>query len=351
MKKIKAALVGISGYTGMELARLLTGHPSMELGIACSRNEAGRQLGDFYPFLRGLPGGDLEISLYNPDYVAKHCDLAFLAVPAGTAMQMAGELAERGVKVVDFSADFRLVDPEVYEFWYKQEHTRKDLLKEAVYGLPELNESKIAKARVVANPGCYPTASILGLYAALKADLIDPATIIIDAKSGASGAGRKAATANLFCEISDNFRAYGTPAHRHTPEIEQELSAIAQLPITLSFTPHLVPMRRGILATIYTSLKASAGKLEEIHKIFVETWQDKPWVRVLPLGKLPETVNTRGSMFCDIGLSHDKRTNRLIILSAIDNLCRGASGQALANGNLLCGLPLEEGLRNLAPLL
>lgn len=350
MKKIKAALIGISGYTGMELTRLLTAHPAMELAVACSRTEAGRQLGDFYPFLRHLKGANIEISIYNVKYVADNCELAFLAVPAGTAMKMASELVDAGVKVVDFSADFRLKDAKEYEKWYHLEHTQKDLLSNAVYGLPELNSAQIKQARIVANPGCYPTATVLGLYAALKADIIDPSSIIIDAKSGASGAGRKPAIANLFCEVSDNFRAYGIPCHRHTPEIEQELSRISQKSITVTFAPHLVPMKRGILATIYANLKDPTLDLKEIHQIYESTWRNFQWIRILPPGELPKTIDTRGSMFCDLGLVHDQRSNRLIILAAIDNLCRGASGQALANGNLMTGLPVEAGLENLAPL-
>lgn len=350
MKKIKAGLIGISGYTGMELTRLLANHPAIELTVACSRAEAGRKLGDFYPFLRALPGADLEISVYDPEQIIKECELVFLAVPAGTAMRMVCELVPAGVKVVDFSADFRLRDAKVYEEWYKLPHTCSNLLQSAVYGLPELYGDQIKQSSLVANPGCYPTASILALYPALKHKLINHANIIIDAKSGASGAGRKATIPNLFCEISDNFRAYGLPQHRHTPEIEQELAIIGGEKMIINFTPHLVPMKRGILATIYTTLTDSAASLEKMLEIYSQTYKDCSWIRVLPLNELPQTVNVRGSMFCDIGLAHDKRANRLIILSAIDNLCRGASGQALANANLMCGLPVDCGMEKLAPL-
>lgn len=349
MNKIKVGLVGISGYTGMELARLLTRHPGMELSMACSRNEAGRKLSDFYPFLRHLPGADLIITSYDVRQAAEKCELVFLAVPAGTAMRMAEELVNAGIKVVDFSADFRLQEASVYEEWYKLPHTASHLLESAVYGLPELYENEIKKAILVANPGCYPTATLLGLFPVLKQGLINPESIIIDAKSGASGAGRKAVIPNLFCEISDDFRAYGIPGHRHTPEIEQEISKIAQKTVSVTFTPHLVPMKRGILATIYAVL-ASAQTLDSVHKIYCQTYANYPWIRVLPLNELPRTINTRGSMFCDIGLVHDERNNRLLILSAIDNLCRGASGQALASANLMCGLGLTAGLRDLSPL-
>lgn len=349
MKNFRACLVGISGYAGMEMARLLAAHPEIHLEMACSRAEAGRSLSEFYPFLSHLPGADIKISVYEPD-AASRCDIAFLAVPAGTALRMAPELLERHVKVVDFSADFRIKNPAVYEAWYRQEHTAADLLKRAVYGLPELYHTEIARAHLVANPGCYPTASILGLAPALRHRLIKPETIIIDAKSGASGAGRKPEIPLLFCEISDNFRAYGLPAHRHTPEIEQELGRLAGQDLKLTFTPHIVPMKRGILATIYADLIDPDIPVEDIHQKFLETWQTSPWIRVLPLGELPETSHVRGSMFCDVALFKDERTGRLVILSAIDNLCRGAAGQALANANLMLGLKPDCGMEYLAPM-
>lgn len=350
MRTINAGLVGISGYAGMELARLLASHPAIRLSMACSRAESGRKLGDFYPFLRHLPGADLEISVFNPNKAASLCDVVFLAVPAGTAMEMAPPLLDAGLKVVDFSADYRMRDPAVYEEWYKKPHTDPGYLKSAVYGLPELYAAEIARASLVANPGCYPTAAILGMYAALKHGIADCDGLIIDAKSGASGAGRKPAVPTLFCEVSDNFRPYGAPTHRHTPEIEQEFSRLAGCELRLSFVPHLVPMKRGILCATYSHLKDTNLSLEQIHGIFASSWEKSKWIRVLPPGSLPETANVRGSMFCDIGIILDKRLNRLIIFSAIDNLCRGASGQALANANLMFGLPVDCGMENLAPL-
>ena len=347
--KIRACLVGISGYAGMELSRLLAAHPAIELVMACSRQESGRRLGDYYPFLADLPGSEIIIEPYAPE-AAQACDIAFLAVPAGTAMRMAPELLRRCVKVVDFSADYRLRDAAVYEQWYGHEHASPALLPSAVYGLPELNAGRIAGASLVANPGCYPTASILGLMAAISHDLIERDSIIIDAKSGASGAGRKPAVPTLFCEISDNFRAYGVPAHRHTPEIEQILSDLAGVSLTLTFTPHIVPMKRGILATIYARLKDPGASLAEIRACYADFWRHAPWIRLLPEGRLPETANVRGSMFCDIAVAKDERTGRLLILSAIDNLCRGAAGQALANANLMFGLPVDCGFKTLAPL-
>ncbi len=349
MDKIRVGLVGITGYTGMELARLLCGHPSMRLVMGCSRSESGRLLGDFYPFLRHLPGSDVVITVYNAREIARQCDVVFLAVPHGKAMVMAGELTDLGLKVVDLSADFRIHDAEVYEKWYKVTHTRKDLLPRAVFGLPELYEEQIQQAQLVANPGCYPTSAILGLAPALSAGFVSGQDIVIDSKSGTSGAGRKAQVTSLFCEVHDSFKAYGLAKHRHTPEIEQELSLLAGTPLTVSFNPHLVPMGRGILSTIYTKLAASVT-LDEIWQAYTDYYKDKPFVRVLPKGELPETRNVRGSLFCDIGLVTDERTGRLIIVSAIDNICRGASGQALSNANLMFGLPQSAGLSQ-APIL
>ncbi|MBO4335016.1 MAG: N-acetyl-gamma-glutamyl-phosphate reductase [Desulfovibrio sp.] len=350
MEAIKVGLVGITGYAGMELARLLAVHPSMQLVMACSRAESGKRLGEYYPFLEKLPGCDVIISQFTPEEAQAKCDLVFLAVPAGKAMKMAPKLLQAGVKVVDFSADFRLLDQGVYEEWYGMPHEAQELLSQAVYGLPELYAEKIAQAKLIANPGCYPTSVILGLTAACQHDLISPKNILVDSKSGTTGAGRKPNLPTLFSEVADNFRAYGLVRHRHTPEIEQEISKLLATPVTLQFTPHLVPMNRGILSTIYADLKDPAMTLEKVWDCYNETWKASPWVRVLPLGKLPETRFVRGTMFCDIGLAVDKRTKRLIIVSVIDNLCRGAAGQAVANANLISGRPLDEGLSHTAPL-
>lgn len=346
---IRAGLVGVTGYTGMELARLLTAHPSMRLTAATSRSEAGKRLGDIYPFLNGLPGAEVILMEPDPAAIAKACDVAFLAVPHGAATEMGAALVEQGLKVVDLSADFRLKDAATYAAWYKTEHTRKDLLPEAVYGLPELYADAVAKARLVANPGCYPTSVILGLTAALRAGLIHTDGIVIDAKSGTTGAGRKASVPTLFCEVADTFRAYNLGKHRHTPEIEQELANLAGAPLTVSFNPHLVPMNRGILSTIYTTLKRPATQVE-VQAVYEEAWRGSPWVRVLPAGQLPETRYVRGTMFCDMSVVVDARTNRLIVVSTIDNVCRGASGQAVANANLMFALPVTTGLM-LAPLM
>lgn len=346
---VRVGLVGVTGYTGMELVRLLENHPRMTLTRVTSRKEAGRPLAAVYPFLQGLRTGDILITEPDTDGLAAGCDLVFLAIPHGTAMPMAAELLRKGRKVVDLSADYRLRDKQVYEQWYKVGHTEPEALAQAVYGLPELYAEAVAEARLVANPGCYPTAAILGLYPALKHGLIEQADIVIDAKSGTSGAGRGASLGSLFCEVHDTFRAYNLAGHRHTPEIEQELSAIAGSPLTVSFNTHLLPVNRGILATIYTKLKDARTALAAVHEAYCRAYGRHPFVRVLPPGRLPELRSVRGTMFCDIALVHDPRTGRLIIVSIIDNLCRGASGQALANANLMTGLPLDAGLR-LAPL-
>ncbi len=346
---IRVGLIGVTGYTGMELTRLLTQHPSMRLTLAASRSEAGKVLGNHYPFLRGLPGAEVIISAPDTTKAAELCDIVFLAVPHSTAMNMGAELLEKGVKVVDLSADFRLRDAETYEAWYHVPHVQREALRQAVYGLPELYAAEIAKAKLIANPGCYPSSAILGLYAALKHELIQTEGIVIDAKSGTTGAGRKAAVGSLFCEVSDTFKAYNLGKHRHTPEIEQELALIAQKDMVISFNTHLLPINRGILSTMYATL-AKPLSLEEVHAIYSKTWEQSPWIRVLPQGELPETKNVRGTMFCDIGLVVDPRTQRLIVVSAIDNVCRGASGQALANANIMMGLPVQTGLM-LAPML
>ncbi len=349
MSTIPVGLVGVTGYTGMELARLLVGHPQFELVRATSRSEAGTALGELYPFLAGFPMADLVVSQPDPEDLASACKIVFLAVPHCTAMRYAKELLDKGLKVVDLSADFRLRDQATYESWYATQHEFPELLSTAVYGLPERYFDAIAQADLVANPGCYPTSVILGLAPALENGLVATSDIVIDSKSGATGAGRKANVSSLFCEVHDSFRAYNLGKHRHTPEIEQELSVAAGTNMTVSFNPHLLPIDRGILSTIYTKTLTECS-LESVYALYQKAYSDKPWVRVLAPGKLPETRHVRGTMFCDIGLTLDPRTKRLIITSAIDNLCRGASGQALANANIMAGLDAAAGLR-LAPVM
>ena len=348
-ERLRAAIVGISGYTGAELAGLLAAHPHFELTVATSRDNEGGLLQDLFPSLRDTDQGRLTVSAPDTEEIASHCDLAFLAVPNGAAMEMAALLLDRGIKVVDLSADFRLRENNTYTYWYGMEHSRSELLQEAVYGLPELYADRIAGARLVANPGCYPPSAILGLYPALAEGMIHPDGLILDSKSGATGAGRGAKQANLFCEVYDNFRAYNLGGHRHTPEIEQELSLLSGEEMTISFNTHLLPTNRGILSTCYMQLKKDLSQ-EEIVAAYEEFYRDSPWVRVLPSGTLPETRWVRGTMYCDLGLVREPRSGRLIAVSAIDNLCRGASAQAVANANLMFGLDVQTGL-NLFPLL
>jgi N-acetyl-gamma-glutamyl-phosphate reductase len=344
MHMTRAGLVGVTGYTGMELARLLAGHDGLTLTRATSRSEAGKTLAELFPSLIKTRLGELVVSQPDPADMAEACDVVFLAVPHCAAQELAAALLAAGTKVVDLSADFRLNDPAVYETWYGHTHCHPARLSETVYGLPELYRSDIASAALVANPGCYPTASILALKPALSAGFIEPGGIVIDAKSGTTGAGRKASVATLYCEVADTFRAYNIGGkHRHTPEIEQELAKVAGQDMLVSFNPHLVPMNRGILATVYAQLSKDISQAD-IQAAYEKAYADEPWVRVLPAGTLPQTRNVRGSMYCDIGVVKDERANRLIVVSAIDNLARGASAQALVNANLMLGLDEAMGI-------
>jgi len=342
---IRVGLVGASGYTGAELARILCNHPHVELTVATSRQHAGKPLAEVFPHLRG------KVELICEDVVAdallERADLFFLAVPHKTAMGLVPSFLEAGKKVVDLSADFRIHDASVYEAWY-QPHSAVQYLAEAVYGLPELYRDKIAAARLVANPGCYPTSIILGLAPLLKAGVIDPATIVVDSKSGVSGAGRGANVGSLYCEMGEGFKAYKVGEHRHTPEIEQEISLLAGREVVISFTPHLLPMSRGILSTIYAGLDAGQDE-GSIRKLYEDFYRQESFVRLCPAGDYPATQFVRGSNCCDIGFKVDGRTGRIVIVSAIDNLVKGAAGQAVQNMNLLCGLPEGEGLAQ-APL-
>lgn len=337
MQQVKVGIIGISGYTGLELLRLLESHPGFELVEVTSRKLSGKKLKDIFPFIskyRELKVTNLEESKFK-------ADLYFLALPHGTSMQVAKSILSKGKKVVDLSADFRLKDVNVYEQWYQTKHEAREYLKEAVYGLPEIYEGEIKQAKLIANPGCYPTSIILGLYPALKENLIEPTNLIIDSKSGTSGAGKSPKEATLFCEVYDNFYAYNLAKHRHTPEIEQELSKAVGKEIKVTFSTHLLPITRGILSTIYADLKVD---LTEVFKVYSDFYANKKWVKVLPVGTLPQVRWVRGTFYCFIGLVEDKRTGRLIIVSAIDNLCRGASGQALVNANIQWDYPWETGL-------
>ena len=338
---LRVGIIGVSGYTGVELARILAGHPHATVTLATSRQYEGKQLSEIYPNLRNC----LDIQCTNPaqDAIADEADFFFTAVPHKTAMDIVPPLLEAGKKVVDLSADFRIRDIATYEQWY-QKHTSSGYVEEAVYGLPELYRNKIKTARLVANPGCYPTSVNLGLAPLLRTNLIDPATVIIDSKSGTSGAGRSASLATLYCEVADGFKAYkvgGT--HRHIPEIEQELTLLAGVPVTVSFTPHLLPISRGILSTMYASIHTDVSE-SDLSALYNDAYREEPFVRICPQGSHPATQHVRGSNFCDIGFSLDPRTNRLIVLSAIDNIGKGAAGQAIQNMNLMNGFDEQAGL-------
>ena len=337
---IQIGIVGASGYTGVELARLLCNCPDVKLSVATSRQYNGKKLADVYPNLAGMV--DIVCEDLKTEELADRADLFFTAVPHQTAMGIVPDLLKAGKKVVDLSADFRLHDAEVYEKWY-QNHTAQEYLAEAVYGLPELYRQQIEGARLVANPGCYPTSVILGLAPLLQTEAIEPSTIIVDSKSGASGAGRLAQTGTLFCEVNDGFKAYKVAEHRHTPEMEQEISKLCNKPVTISFTPHLLPISRGILSTIYAQLTNPMSD-SEVNEVYKSYYKDETFVRLCGSGSYPATQFVRGSNFCDIGVKIDNRTGRIVILSAIDNLVKGAAGQAVQNMNLMCNLPETKGL-------
>ncbi|MDT8444504.1 MAG: N-acetyl-gamma-glutamyl-phosphate reductase [Desulfuromonadales bacterium] len=336
----RIAVVGASGYTGVELLRLLSRHPDTELVCVTSRQYAGQSVSEVFPSLRGSL--DLAFEDVDPEGLAGRADLVFTAVPHQTAMGIIPGLLAAGCRVIDLSADFRISDVAIYEAWY-QKHTARGLLCEAVYGLPELFREQIPDARLIANPGCYPTSVALALAPLLANALIDTSTIIVDSKSGTSGAGRAAKVDTLFCEVNEGFKAYSLPRHRHTPEIEQTLSILAGSSVTISFTPHLLPVSRGILSTCYASL-TSPLTLHELHDIYLEKYAAETFVRVLPKGHLPNISHVRGSNYCDIGLAVDDRTGRVIVLAAIDNLVKGAAGQAVQNMNLMLSLPEKTGL-------
>jgi N-acetyl-gamma-glutamyl-phosphate reductase len=336
----RVGVVGATGYTGVELVRLLSRHPGVKLTAVTAERNVGQPIWKLFPSV--FKETDLVCQPLEVEPLSKTCDFVFLALPHKAAMEVAPGFLERGLKIVDLSADFRLSDPKVYEQWYEP-HTAPGLLSEAVYGIPELHREEIKKARLVANPGCYPTSVILGLAPALNRQLIDLRTIVADSKTGVSGAGRSAVLSSMFAEVSENFRAYKVAEHRHTPEIEQELSRAAGEKVTITFTAHLVPMKRGILSTIYATLKEPLSE-KEIYEVYSFFYRNEKFVRIRPSDLLPATGDVFGSNYCDIGLKVDKRNNRLILLSAIDNLVKGASGQAVQNMNLMLGLEESMGV-------
>jgi len=335
---IKVGIVGGTGYTGVELLRLLATHPMADVQVVTSRAEKGLRVDSVYPSLRGF--NDLcfvEPLLSN----LTACELVFFATPNATAMHMTKDLLASGVKVIDLSADFRLKDVAVWEKWYGAKHVCPELLEQAVYGLPETNREQIKAANLVANPGCYPTATQLGFLPLIKANAIDTSMLISDAKSGVSGAGRSASVVGLMSESGESFKAYGVPGHRHLPEISQELGGVSTSPVSLTFTPHLVPMVRGIHATLYAPLK---GAEVDLQALFETYYQDEPFVDVLPAGEHPDTGDIRGTNRCQIAVHRPQNGRIVTVLSVIDNLVKGASGQAVHNMNIMFGLDETMGL-------
>lgn len=337
---VKVAIFGASGYTGQELARILLSHPQTELVAVTSRRFAGMPVAEVFPALSGLTS--LKYQNAKPKEIADASDVIFLALPHGVSMDVAPVFIQAGKKVIDLSADYRLRDLATYEKWYAK-HSSAGILKDAVYGIPELYRQEIKKTKLVANPGCYPTSIILGLAPALKNKLLDTSTIIADSASGVSGAGREPQTDSLFCEVEGGFKAYKVGKHRHTPEIEQELNSLAGEKFAISFTPHLLPVKRGILSTIYASLKKEIT-LPELHSLYSSFYAAEKFVRLCPAGAYPNISSVCGSNYCDIGLALDPRTKRVIIMAAIDNLIKGAAGQAVQNMNIVCGFEEEAGL-------
>ncbi len=343
---IRAGIIGSTGYAGAELVRLLLGHRETEIVWYGSRSYVDQRYASIYQNMFQIV--DASCMDDNMEELAKQADVIFTATPQGFCASMVNEEILSRAKVIDLSADFRIKDVKIYEEWYKLEHKSPQYLAEAVYGLCELNREKIKDARLVANPGCYPTCSTLSIYPLLAEGLIDPATIIIDAKSGTSGAGRGAKVDNLFCEVNENIKAYGVASHRHTPEIEEQLGYAAGEPVVLNFTPHLVPMQRGILITAYASLKKEVT-YEEVKAVYDKYYDQERFVRVLEKDVCPQTKWVEGSNYVDVNFKIDPRTKRVIMMGAMDNLVKGAAGQAVQNMNILFGLEESLGLQQ-APM-
>lgn len=339
---IRAGIVGGTGYTGVELLRLLHGHGQVQVAAVTSRSEAGRSVSDLFPSLRGRI--DLKYSESSADILSQ-CDVVFFATPNLTAMDAVPALLDAGVRVIDLSADFRLQNPVLFQSWYGAPHRCPELLADAVYGLPEVNREKIRGARLVANPGCYPTAVQLGFLPLLEQGLVDPSRLIADAKSGVSGAGRKAAVTTAFCEAGDNFAAYGVAGHRHLPEIVQGLEAATGATIGLTFVPHLTPMIRGIHATLYAEL---LNETVDLQRVFENRYANEPFVDVMPPGSHPNTASVRGENTLRIACHRPGAGNTVVVLAVEDNLVKGASGQAIQNMNLMFGIDEDEGLSGVA---
>jgi len=337
---VKAAVIGGTGYAGVELVRILLGHPHAELTMITSRQYAGRPFSDIYPAMAEIV--NLTCLAFSEEAVSEAADVIFAALPHKASMGIVAGLIDRGKRVIDLSADFRFKDPALYEAWYEP-HQAKDLLKTAVYGLPEIYFDDIQKASLVGNPGCYPTSVLLPLLPLIKAPFIDSDSIVADSKSGTSGAGRSVSLATHFCEVNEGFKAYKVAEHRHNPEMDEVLSLFAGRTIHMTFTPHLVPMTRGMLTTIYVGLKEDVST-QDVASYLDSFYAGKPFVRICPRGRFPNTMYVRGTNYCDIGFQVAERTKRLVLISAIDNLVKGASGQAVQNMNIMLGLPETAGL-------
>lgn len=343
---IRAGIIGSTGYAGGELTRLLLQREDVEIVWYGSRSYIDKPYASVYQNMFKLVENVCKDD--NIAELAEEADVIFTATPQGLCASLVNEEILSKTKIIDLSADFRIKDVNIYEQWYKIGHPTPQFIPEAVYGLPEINREAVKGARLIANPGCYPTCSFLSIYPLLKAGLIDPDTIIIDAKSGTSGAGRGAKTDNLYCEVNESIKAYGVASHRHTPEIEEQLSYVAGRPATISFTPHLVPMDRGILVTAYASLTRDVGD-EEVRAAYEACYKDEYFVRVLEKDVTPQTRWVKGSNFVDVNFKIDPRTKRVVMMGAIDNMVKGAAGQAIQNMNLMFGLPENKGLK-LAPM-
>ena len=341
---IKVGIIGSTGYAGGELARLLLQRDDIEIKWYGSRSYIGQKYASLYPNMYKIV--DEECMDDNMKELAGQVDVVFTATPQGLCASLVDEEILSKVKIIDLSADFRIKDVSVYEEWYKMTHASPQFLEEAVYGLPEVNRERVKQARLIANPGCFPTCSFLSVYPLVKEGLVDPDTIIIDAKSGTSGAGRGAKMDSLYCEVNENIKAYGVGTHRHTPEIEEQLSCAAGKPVTISFTPHLVPMNRGILVTAYGSLTKEVT-YEEVRAVYDKYYKDEFFVRVLEKDVVPQTRWVEGSNFADVNFKIDPRTRRIVMMGAIDNMVKGAAGQAIQNMNLMFGLPENTGLKQI----
>ena len=340
---VKVGIVGGTGYTGVELLRLLVNHPDVELRVITSRSDAGTPVVDMFPNLRG----HLDLCFSEPTLEnLTQCDVVFYATPHGVAMADAGALLEKGVRIVDLGADFRIKDVPVWERWYGMAHTAPQLVAEAVYGLPEVNRKAIKNAQLIACPGCYPTSVQLGFMPLLEQGLVDNSRLIADTKSGVSGAGRKAAVSALLCETSESMKAYAVPGHRHLPEIHQGLVQMAKGEVGLTFVPHLTPMIRGIHATLYATLKTEV----DLQTLYEQRYQHEPFVDVMPAGSHPETRSVKGGNFCRIAIHRPQGGDTVVILSVIDNLVKGAAGQAVQNMNIMFGLEERAGLSVVALL-